>query len=112
MLNVSTTRFKHVGVFIILITTFLTLDMSAQNKLNIYGYFSTRLEKQYETTGPSGTIDEASPYEWTSPFFNIMMQDQLTDNFKVFINLNGADAGNLSVRNYWGRPYEGCKSYS
>jgi len=31
-----------------------------------------------------------------------MMQDQLSENFKVFINLNGADAGTLDVRNYWG----------
>lgn len=102
MLNVSTIRCKHFGMFIFLITTILTLELSAQNKLNIYGYFSTRLEKQYATTGPSGTIDEASPYEWTSPFFNIMMQDQLNDNFKVFINLNGAKAGTLDVKNYWG----------
>lgn len=102
MLNTSTIRYKHVHAFVILTTLFITIELSAQNGLNTYGYFSTRLEKQYETVGTSGTIEEASPFEWTSPFFNIMIQDQLSENIKVFINLNGSNAGTLDVRNYWG----------
>jgi len=73
-----------------------------QNKLSIYGYFSTRLEKQFETKSSGEKIADASPYEWTYPFFNIMMQHQINDNFKVFINLNGAKATNIDVRNFWG----------
>ncbi len=101
MLNISTVRYKCVVMLIVLMIMLLSLELSAQNKLNIYGYFSTRLAKKYETTGPSGAAYESSLFEWTSPFFNIMMQDQLNENFKIFINLNGAD-GTLKVRNYWG----------
>jgi hypothetical protein len=74
----------------------------AQNQLSIYGYFSTRYEKQFETKNSIGVIDEASPSEWTYPFFNLMLQHQVNDNIKVFVNLNGADASNLDVRNFWG----------
>ena len=74
----------------------------AQNQLSIYGYFSTRYEKQFETRSSSGVVFEAPPSEWTYPFFNLMIQDQINDNVKVFINFNGAKASNLDVRNFWG----------
>jgi hypothetical protein len=91
------------GVFstLFILTLFSTANY-AQNSLNIYGYFSTRLEKQFETKSSGEKIADASPYEWTYPFFNIMMQHQINDNFKIFINLNGAKASNLDVRNFWG----------
>jgi hypothetical protein len=74
----------------------------AQGKLDLYGYFSTRYEKQFATTGPSGTIDETSPGEWTYPYFNLMMQYQPADRFRVFFNLNGSGAEAIDVRNMWG----------
>ena len=51
----------------------------AQGKLDLYGYFSTRYEKTFSVTGPSGTISEADPSAWTYPYFNIMMQYQPAD---------------------------------
>jgi hypothetical protein len=87
-----------------LLYLFLLLSVStmAQDRLSIYGYFSTRFEKQFETKSSSETIAEASPSEWTYPFFNIMLLHQLNDNFRAFINLNGSNASNLDIRNFWG----------
>jgi hypothetical protein len=42
------------------------------------------------------------PAEWTNPFFNVMIQHQTSAKFKVFVNLNGAQAGTIDVRNLWG----------
>lgn len=77
-------------------------SLYAQNDLSIYGYFSTRYEKQFETRSSSGVVFDATPSEWTYPFFNLMLQHQVTDNVKVFLNFNGAKASNLDVRNFWG----------
>ena len=79
----------------------VTSSINAQGNLGITGYFSTRYEKQFETKADSKVIEEAGPAEWTSPFFNIMFQHRLDNHFRAFINLNGSDAGNIDVRNYW-----------
>ena len=39
-----------------------------------------------------------------------MMQSTLNDHFRVFINLNGADAENISVKNFWGE-YSASQSF-
>lgn len=77
---------------------------SAQSSLNIYGYFSTRFEKTFSEPGfASGQIvKEDSPAEFGYPFFNLMAQHQLSDHFKVFVNLNGAGGGAIDLRNFWG----------
>ena len=77
-------------------------DLHAQSKLDIYGYFSTRYEKTFETRSPQGVVGEASPAEWSYPFFNVMMQYQPAERFKVFVNLNGSNASTIDVRNFWG----------
>ncbi len=72
--------------------------------LKIFGYFSTRFEKVFnEPTLENGqTVRVGAPAEFGYPFFNLMMEHQLSSRFKVFINLNGADAENVDVRNFWG----------
>jgi hypothetical protein len=84
----------------IVISTF-TQNTIAQDKLGISCYFSTRYEKQFETISSSKVIEEASPAEWTSPYFNVMFQHSLNDQFRGFINLNGSGAENIDLRNYW-----------
>jgi hypothetical protein len=75
--------------------------VNAQSNLGISGYFSTRYEKQFETKASSEVIEEASPAEWAYPYFNIMFQHRMNDQFRAFINLNGSGAENIDVRNYW-----------
>ena len=80
----------------------LTSGLRAQSKLDIYGYFSSRYEKTFETKGPNGVISEAAPAEWSYPYFNVMMQYTPAEKFKAFLNLNGSSAGTIDVRNFWG----------
>jgi hypothetical protein len=47
-------------------------------------------------------VKEDGLAEWSSPYLNVMLSHQINDRVKVFINLNGAKAGNIDVRNYWG----------
>ncbi|HCV42196.1 MAG TPA: hypothetical protein DGH68_01840 [Bacteroidetes bacterium] len=74
----------------------------AQTPLHMYGYFSTRFEKTYETYGPNGVIDEASPSDFAYPYFNLMGQYSINDQFRAFLNINGAKASTLDLRNFWG----------
>ena len=94
-------KFKNCVQFFLFFALFVTSSVFAQNNLGITGYFSTRYEKQFETKADSKVIEEASPAEWTYPYFNIMFQHRLNDQFRAFINLNGSGAGNIDVRNYW-----------
>lgn len=84
-----------------LLMLMFTTAASAQNSLNWYGYFSTRFEKTFETTGPNGTVDAATPSDFAYPFFNIMAQQRINNQFRMFINLNGAKATTIDVRNFW-----------
>ncbi|MBN2008486.1 hypothetical protein JW960_03975 [candidate division KSB1 bacterium] len=74
-----------------------TKQLSAQDKVNIYGYFSVN----YENVGkePDGNN---SPGEFSFPHLNVMMQSRLSDQFRMYINLAGDGGGTLAVRNYWG----------
>jgi len=74
------------------------------NSLNIYGYFATRIEKNWSVPSLEGAqiIKESEPAAWTNPFFNVMIQHQTSQKFKVFVNLNGARGGTIDVRNLWG----------
>ncbi len=90
----------------LVVVAFLLLPSTshAQDALQVYGYFSTRLEKSFSVPFANGTsIDrESPPKEFAQPFFNVMMQHQFDPHFKAFVNLNGAGAGNVDVRNLWG----------
>ena len=77
-------------------------DLKSQSKLDIYGYFSTRYEKTFETSGQNGIIAPADPSAWTYPSFNLMMQYTPAQKFKIFVNLNGANVSTVDVRNLWG----------
>jgi hypothetical protein len=90
-----------------IVATALTLcasPIAAQDGPQIYGYFATRLEKSFQTPfDDNGRVGrENGVQEWSQPFFNVMMQHQFESRFKAFINLNGAGAGEIDVRNVWG----------
>ncbi|MCA9735104.1 MAG: hypothetical protein H6696_01505 [Deferribacteres bacterium] len=94
------------GIFFIIIMMLVLFAGTAfsQENLHIYGYFSTRLEKVFsEPSVQNGSIvKESAPAEWSYPFFNLMMQHQVANKFKVFINFNGAGASNVQLSNFWG----------
>ena len=76
-------------------------DRSAQ----LYGYLAWRIEKVWDeldldASGNTVTVD--APREITIPSFNVMMQYDIGDKFRAFVNLNGADANDIDVSNVWG----------
>jgi hypothetical protein len=74
-------------------------------ELFIYGYFSVRLEKPFgePALGNNGqTVYEDGPAEWSLPFFHVMLQHRLSDDFKAFVNISGAGGQQLDLRNMWG----------
>ncbi len=75
-----------------------------QRKLDIYGYFATSWEKTFnEPALQNGEIvKEKAPASWDYPSLNLMMQGQVSEKFRVFLNFNGGGGEDLSVRNYWG----------
>lgn len=77
---------------------------AAQQGLSIYGYFSTRLEKTFAEPlyDGVGIVSSSAPREWAMPFFNVMMQNQPSDRFRIYVNLNGSGADQIDVRNAWG----------
>lgn len=76
----------------------------AQNQLDIFGYFSTRYEKTWhEPALESGGIGyEDSPAEFMYPFFNVMLQQRLGEQFRLFLNFNGDGASTVQVGTFWG----------
>ena len=102
-------RFKLVST-ILLLTILAAAAMNAhaqdgnQRKLDIYGYFATRWEKTFdEPTLQNGEIvKEKAAGTWSYPSLNLMMQGQVTNDFKVFLNFNGGGADKINVQNYWG----------
>ncbi len=100
--------FKHrkgaVSALLVAAAAVLAQAAEAQQNFSIYGYFATRLEKTYNEPSfdGSGIVKESSAREWGMPFFNVMMQHQPGDRFRVYVNLNGSGAENIDVRNAWG----------
>ncbi len=77
----------------------------ANEKVDIYGYFAWRTEKVWDELSidqNGNTVTSNAPREISIPSFNIMLQSQIADKAKVFVNLNGADGEEVSVRNIWG----------
>jgi len=71
----------------------------------IYGYFAWRTEKVWDElsiAGDGSTETNDAPREISLPSFNIMYQSQVDKNVKVFFNLNGGGADDVSVNNVWG----------
>ncbi|MFQ5570362.1 MAG: hypothetical protein ACE5G0_11845 [Rhodothermales bacterium] len=100
----KTQRLNSVKLGLVLLFVFIgTTPAFSQSNLDLYGYFSTRYEKVFgEPSLENGAIvREDAPGEWSNPFLNVMLQHQLGDKFRVFVNLNGA-GGEVAVRNFWG----------
>ena len=73
--------------------------------LRQYGYFSSRYERTFSEPGLDGggnTVYLDAPGAWSHPSLNLMFQQQVNDNVKAFLNINGSGAGTLDVRNMWG----------
>ena len=101
-------RFRFVGIFLlpVVLAAFIVSAQAQdiQRKLDIYGYFSTRWEKTFDepTLQDNQIVEEESAGTWSYPSLNLMMQGQVSNNFRVFLNLNGGGADTLKVQNYWG----------
>ena len=80
-----------------LLSGLLFAPTQAQAENDIYGYFSLNYENVGEL--PDGGND---PGEFSYPHLNIMLQNRLSDQFRVHVNLAGDGAEELVVRNYWG----------
>lgn len=88
------------GILSCLVSLFASAD-----DVQLYGYLSWRVEKVWDelSYGDGGqTAKNDAPREISIPSFNLMMQSRLDDKTKVFININGAGAEQLDLRNVWG----------
>ncbi len=74
------------------------------NDLSLYGYFATRFEKTFAEPGLEGNsiVKTDAPAEFLYPSFNLLLQHQITNKFKAFVNLNGAGGEVVDLRNFWG----------
>lgn len=76
-----------------------------RSQLQVYGYFASRYEKVYsepDLNESGATINVDSPGEWTIPSYNLMLQQDIGDGFRAFINLSGAGGESIELRNMWG----------
>lgn len=101
-----TTQFLRFGSIALVLCSLAYIKGFAQdNRLSIYGYGAVNVQWESAKRTASGQeLKEAEPIELTLPFFNIMAQGQLSDQFRVFINLNGSvknQLGVIDVRNAW-----------
>jgi hypothetical protein len=78
--------------------------VAAQQTLSVYGYMASRYEKLWrEPAFEGGRIVRANaPGEFSQPSFNLMLQQEVGPKFKAYVNLSGADAEQVDVRNMWG----------
>ena len=85
-----------------IIFSFLVLSLAfSQEPLKIYGYGSLYFEKASPwSNAPAGT--KGDPGEVAFSHLNIMMQKNITDKIKFFVNLAAPDAQGVIVRNFWG----------
>jgi hypothetical protein len=82
----------------------MTIAGLTLNELKIYGYFSTRFEKTFAEPGIENgrIVKNDAPSEFIHPFFNVLLQHQITNKFKAFVNINGSGGGSIDLRNFWG----------
>lgn len=78
--------------------------LAAQAQQQLFGYFSTRVEKTFSEPDWDGTsiVRASAPREISYPYASIMVQHQFDRRFSAFINLNASGAGSVDVRNMWG----------
>ena len=90
---------KKVFWFAVVVCSAYFTTAEAQEDLRIYGYSSLYFEKVGKlSNAPAGT--ESNPGEFDYANLNIMMQSNISDKVRGFVNLAGTD--NIEVRNYWG----------
>ncbi|MFC1553598.1 hypothetical protein ACFL7D_03090 [candidate division KSB1 bacterium] len=96
-------RSNRVFQIFIVALAFVTVAsvVSVQAQLKVYGYFATRYEDVFGEPSWDGTkvVEESMAGEWATQSFNLMMQHQVSDKIKVYVNLAGED---LELKNYWG----------
>jgi len=75
------------------------------NELRLYGYLAWNVEKVFDELSiddQGNTVKEDAPREISLASFNLMMQSQISEDFKVFVNLSGAGGETVEVANMWG----------
>lgn len=89
---------------VMLQTVFAPGAFAQSRGVDLYGYLAWRLEKvwgELDVDGTGATVTQDAPREVTLPSFNVMMQYDVSEKFKTFVNLNGSDAEDISVNNLW-----------
>lgn len=76
----------------------LSGNLHAQKDFSIYGYSSLYFEKVGPWSYDKG--GKGDPVEFDYAHFNLMMQSQISDKVKAYVNIAGVAAP--EVRNYWG----------
>jgi len=92
----KTIIFQGSSVLLTLLALIL-FSPNAFSTVNTYGYFSVNYEDTGEEPGGGNPVGEFS-----FPHLNLMMQSQLSDQFRIYLNFSGDGAEMLEVRNYWG----------
>jgi hypothetical protein len=97
----------------VVLASALAAPASAQTTPEVFGYFSTRVEKSWNVPALIGdTIETDSPPKaFGHPFFAVMLRHEPADRVQVFVNLNGSTSGAVSVRNAWGE-YRFSRAFS
>jgi hypothetical protein len=88
----------------LVLATALATPAAAQTTPEVFGYFSSRVEKSWNVPSlVGGDIQtDSPPREFAHPFFAVMLRHEPSEKVQVFVNLNGSSSGDVSVRNAWG----------
>jgi hypothetical protein len=98
-------RIRPVVIVLAILTCVAAQAIAETSQLKVYGYFSTRYEQVYQEPGLDDngvTLYQDGAGEWSHPSYNLMLQQELGEKFKAFVNLNGAGASTVDIRNMWG----------
>ena len=99
-------KLGKLGLIATLILFIFINDIKPQSGLDIYGYFSARVEKIFSVpVYENGEVEsEDEDWEWQYPYLNLMFQNQPAEKLKFFLNLNAGGKNELQridIRNVW-----------
>lgn len=78
----------------------MSLQAQAQMNTQIYGYIDGYVEKVDDTPVIGSSQRSANPSEFNVPNLHMIIMSS-KDSYKSFLNISGAGAGALDVRNAW-----------
>ncbi|MCH2533899.1 MAG: hypothetical protein MK008_05610 [Bdellovibrionales bacterium] len=76
-------------------------SLHAQNMdTRFYGYLDGYFESVEDQTSANGAVDENSS-EFNVPNLSLVINSNINNDYRAYMNLTGQGAGNISVRNAW-----------